>query len=60
MAQLTFYGAVEGVTGSLYLLQTDKATLLLDCGLFQGRREEEDANEKPLPFDTTTIDAVVQ
>lgn len=59
MAQLTFYGAVEGVTGSLYLLQTDKATLLLDCGLFQGRREEEDANEKPLPFDTTTIDAVV-
>ncbi|MDF1621891.1 MAG: MBL fold metallo-hydrolase [Pseudohongiella nitratireducens] len=59
MAQLTFYGAVEGVTGSLYLLQTDKATLLLECGLFQGRREEEDANEKPLPFETSIIDAVV-
>jgi metallo-beta-lactamase family protein len=59
MAQLTFFGAVDGVTGSMYLLQTDNSTLLLDCGLFQGRREEEEANEKPLPFDISTIDAVV-
>lgn len=59
MAQLTFYGAVAGVTGSMYLLETDNACLLLDCGLFQGRREEEDANRKPLPFDASRIDAVV-
>ena len=59
MAKLTFYGAVSGVTGSMYLLQTDHCTLLLDCGLFQGRREEEEANHQPLPFDISRIDAVV-
>lgn len=59
MAKLTFHGAVVGVTGSMYLLQTDHCTLLLDCGLFQGRREEEDANHQPLPFDISRIDAVV-
>ncbi len=59
MAQLTFYGAVAGVTGSMYLLQTDSSTLLLDCGLFQGRREEEEANQQPLPFKVSQIDAVV-
>ena len=36
MAKLTFYGATAGVTGSTYLLETDKATVLLDCGLYQG------------------------
>ena len=59
MAKLTFYGAIEGVTGSLYLLETAESRILLDCGLFQGRREEEANNLKPLPFDVTTIDAVV-
>lgn len=59
MAKLTFYGATEGVTGSNYLLETDAATILLDCGLFQGRREEEKANEDPLPFDVNRLDAVV-
>ncbi len=59
MAQLTFYGAVEGVTGSLYLLQTERSHILMDCGLFQGRREEEKANEDPLPFDISRLDAVV-
>jgi metallo-beta-lactamase family protein len=59
MARLTFYGAVTGVTGSMYLLQTESSSVLLDCGLFQGRREEEAANLKPLPFDSSQIDAVV-
>ncbi|WP_372864469.1 MBL fold metallo-hydrolase RNA specificity domain-containing protein [Spongiibacter sp.] len=59
MAKLTFWGGVAGVTGSMYLLQTDGACLLLDCGLFQGRREEEEANRDPLPFDPYSIDAVV-
>jgi metallo-beta-lactamase family protein len=59
MAKLTFYGAVEGVTGSMYLLQAGDRKILLDCGMFQGRREEEDANERPLPFHTGDIDAVV-
>ncbi|WP_196137127.1 MBL fold metallo-hydrolase RNA specificity domain-containing protein [Aliikangiella sp. G2MR2-5] len=59
MAQLTFYGAVEGVTGSMYLLETDKSRVLLDCGLFQGRQEIEDANSRPFPFQVDQIDAVV-
>lgn len=59
MATLTFLGAVEGVTGSMYLLETKASKVLLDCGLFQGRREEEDANLRPLPFEIATIDAVV-
>ena len=59
MAKLTFYGATEGVTGSMYLLETDAATVLLECGLYQGRREEEKANERPFPFDIKKLDAVV-
>lgn len=59
MANLTFYGAIEGVTGSAYLLKTDNANILLDCGLFQGRRDEEQGNLKPFEFDLDGIDAVV-
>ena len=51
MAKITFYGATEGVTGSLYLLETEASTILLECGLFQGSREEEKSNDKPFPFD---------
>ncbi len=58
MAELTFYGAVEGVTGSAYLLSTDSARILLECGLFQGRREEE-ANARSLPCKASDLDAVV-
>jgi metallo-beta-lactamase family protein len=59
MAKLTFYGATEGVTGSSYILQTGGKTILLDCGLFQGGREEEKANAKPFQFDVSKLDAVV-
>jgi metallo-beta-lactamase family protein len=59
MAKLTFYGATEGVTGSCYLLETGRSKVLLECGLFQGRREEEQANELPFPFKLQELDAVV-
>ncbi len=59
MAILTFFGATEGVTGSMYLLKTKHSKILLDCGLFQGRREEEESNFLPLPFKTRDLDAVV-
>ena len=59
MAQLTFFGAVEGVTGSMYLLETRKSRILIDCGLFQGRREVEEANSRPFPFEADKINAVV-
>ncbi len=59
MAKLTFYGATEGVTGSSYVLETGGKTVLLDCGLFQGSREEEKANEEAFQFDVSKLDAVV-
>lgn len=59
MAKLTFFGATEGVTGSAYLLETGQATILLECGLVQGGREEKKANEKPFPFSVSQLDAVI-
>ena len=59
MAKLTFYGAIEGVTGSMYLLEASKKRILMDCGLFQGRKEEEQANTDPMPFDVSSLDAVI-
>jgi metallo-beta-lactamase family protein len=59
VAKLTFYGAIKGVTGSAYLLETERTTILLECGLIQGSREEEKANEEPFPFDIRKLDAVV-
>ncbi len=59
MAELTFYGATEGVTGSMYLLQSGKHRVLLECGMIQGRRSDEAANAEPLPFDPATLDAVI-
>lgn len=59
MAKLTFYGATKGVTGSAYLLETEQGTILLECGLIQGKREDEKANKEPFPFNVSTLDAVV-
>lgn len=59
MAKLTFFGSTDGVTGSLYLLETDHARVVLECGLFQGVREDEETNRAPFPFEIKSIDAVV-
>ena len=39
-ATVTFWGAAQVVTGSMHLLESGPLKVLLDCGLFQGRREE--------------------
>jgi metallo-beta-lactamase family protein len=57
--KITFHGAARTVTGSRHLLQVNGATLLLDCGLFQGRREETYARNLNLGFNPAKIDAVV-
>ncbi len=59
MAKLTFLGATNGVTGSMYLLEAGQWKILVECGLIQGRYEEEQQNKEPFPFDPKSIDAVV-
>ncbi len=59
MTKLTFYGAAQTVTGSKYLLETDAANVLIDCGLFQGVKKLRELNWAPTPFSTKKLDAVV-
>ncbi len=56
---IEFYGATSGVTGSCHILRVVDKTILLDCGLIQGRREEIEKNRRPFPFSVAEIDAVV-
>ncbi|MCZ7597648.1 MAG: MBL fold metallo-hydrolase [Gammaproteobacteria bacterium] len=59
MATVEFFGAVGEVTGSCYLLRTDRATVLIECGMVQGGDDEGSRNARPFPFDIEKIDAVV-
>jgi metallo-beta-lactamase family protein len=56
---LEFVGAARTVTGSMHLLRTDHATILLDCGLFQGRRRESFEKNRDLPLPVSEISSVV-
>lgn len=57
--EVTFYGAVREVTGSMHLVETGKDRILLDCGLFQGRRSEAAEKNRIFPFDPRLISNVV-
>lgn len=57
--RLTFHGAARSVTGSCFRLDTDRGTVLIDCGLFQGSKTEKDLNYRPFPFVPSGIDAVI-
>ncbi len=56
---LSFYGAVEDVTGSCFLLETANGKLLIDCGMHQGERMCSKKNLEPFGFTPSAIDAVV-
>ncbi|HZR81206.1 MAG TPA: MBL fold metallo-hydrolase [Candidatus Binatia bacterium] len=58
-ATLQFLGAAGTVTGSKHLIATDRARVLLDCGLFQGLKALRERNWSPFPFDPAGVDAVV-
>lgn len=57
--KLTFCGGAQVVTGVNYLLETKKTKILIDCGLFQGTKENKKLNFKPFPFDPKEIDFVI-
>ena len=59
MLKLSFHGAARTVTGSNYLIQTDTARVLIDCGMFQGAKTETELNYRAFPYDTRSITALV-
>ena len=56
---LQFWGAARTVTGSMHFLRIGGRNLLLDCGLFQGQRKIAFERNRNLPFDASSIDAVI-
>jgi metallo-beta-lactamase family protein len=56
---VTFYGAIREVTGSMHMVATENDRLLLDCGMFQGRRREADEKNRILPFDPNLVTNMV-
>ena len=57
--KIRFCGAADGVTGSCHLIETDRYRFLLDCGMFQGGRKNEQRNTLPFPFKPEEIDFVI-
>jgi metallo-beta-lactamase family protein len=57
--RLKFHGAARTVTGSCYLLETESAKVLIDCGMFQGSKTERELNARNFPFDPASLDAML-
>ena len=57
--KVQFWGAAQTVTGSMHMVHHNGKQILLDCGLYQGRRKEAFERNKELPFDATKVDAVI-
>ena len=58
--ELRFFGATGTTTGSCHMLRSEGRSVLLDCGLFQGRREESRERNERFGFDPAEVDAVIQ
>ena len=54
-----FFGATRTTTGSLYLIEINGTRLLMECGLFQGRRGESIERNRKFPFDPKSIDVAI-
>jgi metallo-beta-lactamase family protein len=57
--KLTFHGATRTVTGSQHLLEVNGTRILLECGLFQGKRKQAFEINRQFPFDPAEIDVLV-
>ena len=57
--QVAFHGAVQEVTGSMHLVSSKDDNILMDCGMFQGRRKDSELKNKSLPFDPGMITNIV-
>lgn len=59
MASISFWGAAGCVTGSKYLIESDRGRVLIDCGLFQGSHDLRDRNWQEPPFNAAAVNAVI-
>jgi metallo-beta-lactamase family protein len=57
--KISFHGAAHTVTGSQHLLEINGGRLLLECGLYQGRRQESYERNRQFPFTPEDVDAVI-
>jgi metallo-beta-lactamase family protein len=57
--RIKFLGATKSVTGSMHILECNGKKILIDCGLFQGRRDESNYKNRNFPFDPKSIERVV-
>ena len=57
--KVQFWGAAQTVTGSMHLVHHHGKKILLDCGLYQGKRKEAFQRNRQLPFDGAEIDCVI-
>ena len=56
---LTFWGAASSVSGSMHLVEAAGKQILLDCGMYQGRREEARQRNSHFPFHPEQIDSLI-
>ena len=56
---LGFYGGVGSVTGANFLVKTDAAQIVVDCGLIQGDRFAQEANGEDFAYNPGDIDVLV-
>ncbi|RLC61949.1 MAG: MBL fold metallo-hydrolase, partial [Chloroflexota bacterium] len=57
--KIQFLGAAQTVTGSQHLITANGSHVLLECGLFQGKRRESFERNRNLPFDGASVDALI-
>jgi predicted metal-dependent RNase len=57
--KIQFFGGAQTVTGSQHLISINGKKILLECGMYQGRRKEAYERNSTLPFDVSKIDMVL-
>lgn len=56
---IRYFGATRTTTGSMYLIDVNGRQILLECGLFQGRRDESIERNRKFPFDPAKVSAAI-
>ena len=57
--KVKFCGATRTTTGSKFLLKVNDQKILLECGLYQGKRSESNDRNKNFPFDPKQVDLAI-